>query len=62
MIKGNQVKTKVNINEISSDMLKKYLKDKKIKMEDIKNESVEMTESELIKYGVYEECNEVKGK
>lgn len=51
MIKGNQVKTKVNVNEISSDMLKKYLKDKKMKMEDIKNESVEMTESELIKYG-----------
>lgn len=56
------MKTKVNVNEISSDMLKKYLKDKKMKMEDIKNESVEMTESELIKYGVYEECNEVKGK
>lgn len=51
---------KIKLSELSEDMLIKYLKDKKIKKstEEMVNESVEMTEAELIKYKVFQECNE----
>lgn len=52
------MKTRVHVEDMSKEMLEKYLKDKKKSREDIKDDIVEMTEAELKKYGVYEECNE----